>query len=131
MGNPSFEGHAGGWRKLKWLVIPFDRPVQVAPCSIVDTARNSIRAIRLSSFRGATKSRAVHPTNTIGNMDSGPALRGASRNDDFPDSRFHQSGAQAACDGILVSVRQRQVGFRAHLDQPRRGPLELVCLIAV
>src|SRR6202022_2069676 len=30
-----------------------------------------------------------------------------------------------------MSVRQRQIGFRTHLDQPRRGPLELVRLIAL
>src|SRR6266446_8215064 len=46
-------------------------------------------------------------------------------------SRFHQPRARPACDRILVAMRQRQIGFRTHLDQPRRGSLELIRLIAV
>src|ERR1700688_3999831 len=34
----------GGWKEAEWLVIPFDRPVQVGACPIVG---------QLSSFRDA------------------------------------------------------------------------------
>src|SRR5262245_40571302 len=37
---------------------------------------------------------------------------------------------RAAGRRILTAVRQRQVGLRAHLDQPRGGTLELVGLDA-
>src|ERR1700751_2476762 len=46
-------------------------------------------------------------------------------------SGLHQPGGRAAGGGILVAVGQRQIGFRAHLDQPRRGPLEFVGFNAV
>jgi hypothetical protein len=42
MGNPSFERTEVEDRKFDWLVIPFDRPVQVGACSIVGPASISI-----------------------------------------------------------------------------------------
>jgi hypothetical protein len=52
MGNLSFAGQARmDEMKLKWLVIPFDPPVQVAACSIVSLALISIKAVRHSGAR--------------------------------------------------------------------------------
>src|ERR1700676_2073656 len=49
----------------------------------------------------------------------------------LPPSRLHQPRARPARRRILVAVRPRQIGFRTHLDQPRRGALELVRLAAL
>jgi hypothetical protein len=51
-------------RKLKWLVIPFDRPVQVAACSIVGQLRHS----------GATRS-VESRIQKLSERDSGFTLR--------------------------------------------------------
>ena len=45
--------------------------------------------------------------------------------------RLHQPGRRAAGGGVAAAMGLRQVGFRAHLDQSRRGALEFVGLIAV
>src|ERR1019366_5343015 len=75
MGNLSFEHEEGGWKEAEWLVIPFDRPVQVAPCAIVGPALISIRTIPPLSFRGASPLRANPGTMTMtGSMNSGLAL---------------------------------------------------------
>ena len=45
--------------------------------------------------------------------------------------RLHQPRARTAGLGILASVGQRQIGFRAHLDQPRGRSVEFARLIAL
>src|ERR1700689_1586028 len=42
-GNLTFEHKEEGWKEAKWLVIPFDRPVQVGACPIVGPAAISAR----------------------------------------------------------------------------------------
>src|SRR5882724_5215032 len=122
MGNLSFERTEEDGSRFDWLVIPFDRPIQAGACSIVGLASVSIRPAtfvipgreRFASEPGISRFRV---------WSFGP-----SRNDVL---RLHQPRTRTAGLGILVAVGQRQIGFRAHLDQPRGGSPEFARLIAL
>src|SRR3954469_14506961 len=76
-------------------------------------------------FRPARSSRGM--LNRRSRLDFGRAIGGCRFREDL---RLYQPGAGAARGRILVSMGQRQVALRAHLDQARGGSLELVCLVA-
>src|SRR3954453_18010288 len=46
-------------------------------------------------------------------------------------SGLHQSGTGPGRGGIFMAMRQRQIAFRTHFDQPGGSPLELVRLMAL
>src|ERR1700724_2211330 len=67
-GNLSFEPEPGGRLGELNLVIPFDRPVQVAPCSIAELAANSVRG-RTPRRHCDERKRRSNPDRLLGPVD--------------------------------------------------------------
>src|SRR5712664_839989 len=126
MGNLSFEPEGGGWMEAGWLVIPFDRPVQVAACSIVGLA-----SISTSHARHVSTNPVLEPLANISVRDAlgwkeeirhGPqAARAAGRSDrargydtegDYVLAHVHAVNVKLLTDSkrhVLVAARDSHV----------------------